>query len=96
MLADDATEVPLPDEAGRRREYLGVSLKDIAVVAGGRDKLALLLTSGASKGGPLAVIARAGYANSIVCDQAAAKAALEELAKAAPDAAAPAPPPGNR
>ena len=42
--------------------------------------LALLLTSGRSKGLPITLVVRAGCANAIICDQAAARAALEILA----------------
>jgi len=42
-------------------------------------RLALLLTSGASKGLPLTLVVRAGCANAVVCDEAAARAALEAL-----------------
>jgi hypothetical protein len=78
MLARDGTPVPLPSELGRC-EFLGVRLLDVRRLVRNRNKLALLLTSGPRKGLPLTVVARAGCASSIVCDQAAARSALEVL-----------------
>ena len=43
------------------------------------DRLALLLTSGPSKGQPIVVASRAGCADTVVCDVAAAHAALQIL-----------------
>ena len=80
MLDAHGGPIPLPGEAGSR-EFLGVSLREIQRVAKSRKKLALLLTSGANKGLPLTVVARAGCANTIICDEAAARAALEVLNK---------------
>jgi hypothetical protein len=78
MLSEKGAAVPLPSEAGQR-EFLGVNLRDIRNIAGSRSKLALLLTSGRGKGLPLVLVARAHCTNAIVCDQAAARAALEVL-----------------
>jgi transcriptional regulator with XRE-family HTH domain len=78
MLSEKGEAVPLPSEAGQR-EFLGVNLRDIRNIAGSRSKLALLLTSGRGKGLPLVLVARAHCMNAIVCDQAAARAALEVL-----------------
>jgi transcriptional regulator with XRE-family HTH domain len=62
-----------------RRELAGVRLPDIRRLARRDNKLALLLTSGARKGLPLTLVVRAGCADTIVCDQAAALSALEML-----------------
>jgi hypothetical protein len=78
MLSGKGEAVPLPSEAGQR-EFLGVSLRDIRNIAGARSKLALLLTSGRRKGLPLVLVARAHCTNAIICDQAAARAALKVL-----------------
>jgi DNA-binding transcriptional regulator LsrR (DeoR family) len=86
MLSSDALPIPLPDANGPR-EYLGASLRDVQRLARRRDKLALLLTSGAPKGLPLTVVARAGCTNAIVCDRAAATAALAALREPAGRAA---------
>ena len=80
MLDANGRPIPLPGEPGTR-EFLGVSLRDIQRLAKSRKKLALLLTSGANKGLPLTVVARAGCANTIICDEAAARAALEVLGR---------------
>ena len=55
-----------------------MALRHIKAVA--KKRLALLLTSGASKGLPLTLVVRAGCANAVVCDESAARAALEVLA----------------
>jgi hypothetical protein len=51
----------------------------VASTAADPEKLGLLLTSGASKGSPLVAVVRAGCANAVVCDERAARAALERL-----------------
>ena len=76
MLDAEAKPIPLVIR-GAESEYLGVALRHIEPVA--RSRLALLLTSGASKGLPLTLVVRAGCANALVCDEAAARAALEVL-----------------
>jgi hypothetical protein len=58
-------------------------------IAESRSKLALLLTSGRGKGLPLTLVARAHCANAIVCDQAAARAAVKLLKKHQPPAGSP-------
>jgi DNA-binding transcriptional regulator LsrR (DeoR family) len=78
MLSETGAPITLT-EGSRRRDFPGVSLEQIRAVAARRGKLALLLVSGASKGLPIAIVARAGYCNAIVCDQAAARAALQAL-----------------
>jgi transcriptional regulator with XRE-family HTH domain len=78
MLSEKAEAVLLPSD-GAQREFLGINLRDIRNIAGSGSKLALLLTSGRGKGLPLVLVARAHCANAIVCDQAAARAALEVL-----------------
>lgn len=85
MLSEKAEAVPLPSDAGQR-EFLGVNLRDIRNIARSTDKLALLLTSGRGKGLPLVLVARAHCANAIVCDQAAARAAVKVLKKHQPPA----------
>jgi len=75
LLAEDGTPIALPD----RREFVGISLADIRRLVRRQDRLAVLLTSGRAKGRPIVVASRAGCAGTIVCDQAAAKAALEVL-----------------
>jgi DNA-binding transcriptional regulator LsrR (DeoR family)/transcriptional regulator with XRE-family HTH domain len=85
-LARDGRPIPLPQSSGTR-EYLGASLRDAQRLARRRDKLALLLTTGAHKGLPLTVVARAGCTNAIVCDRAAAREALAALRDSAPRAA---------
>lgn len=75
----DANAQPIPlNVRGVESEYLGVALRHIEPVA--RNGLALLLTSGASKGLPLTLVVRAGCANAVICDEAAAKTALRVLA----------------
>jgi DNA-binding transcriptional regulator LsrR (DeoR family) len=76
MLDTNAEPIPLVIR-GAESEYLGVALRHIRQVA--RNRLALLLTSGVSKGLPLTLVVRAGCANAVVCDEAAARAALEVL-----------------
>lgn len=78
MLSEGGEPIPLPEHGGRR-EYLGVGLDEIQRLAARKDKLALLLASGESKGLPIKLVARAGYANAVVCDQSAARAALGAL-----------------
>lgn len=78
MLDETGEPIPLPDRRGVR-EYLGIGLDEIRALARRKDKLALLLASGASKGLPITLVARAGCCNAVVCDQSAAKAALAAL-----------------
>jgi hypothetical protein len=77
MLTRKAEEVELPGK--KITEFVGASLNHVKRVAQDPHRLALLLTSGAHKGLPLTIVARAGCASAIVCDQAAAHAALREL-----------------
>jgi DNA-binding transcriptional regulator LsrR (DeoR family) len=79
MLSEKAEPVPML-VGGERREFLGVSIAELQRVAAARDKLALLLTSGESKGFPLVVAVRSGCVNAVVCDETAAQAALAALA----------------
>jgi DNA-binding transcriptional regulator LsrR (DeoR family) len=79
MLDEHGLPIALPGEPGRA--FLGVGLRDIQRLAKRRGKMALLLTSGANKGLPLTVVARAGCANTIICDEAAARAALAVLGR---------------
>jgi DNA-binding transcriptional regulator LsrR (DeoR family) len=76
LLDEEARPIPL----SKGREFVGISLADIRRLVGRDDRLAVLLTSGPAKGLPLVVASRAGCADTIVCDQAAARAALEVLA----------------
>ena len=62
---------------------MGVGLDQIRNLVIRGDRMAMLITSGPAKGLPLTVVARAGYADRIVCDQAAARAALEVLSAGA-------------
>lgn len=78
LLDENGAPIPLPDG----REFVGISLPDIRRLVGSDDRLALLLTSGSAKGRPIVVASRAGCADTIVCDAAAANAALEVLAHA--------------
>jgi transcriptional regulator with XRE-family HTH domain len=78
MLSQQGNHVPLPSKDGKC-EFIGVGIQDVRALAKRNDKLALLLTSGKSKGLPLLAVFRAGCANALVCDQAAAEAALKEL-----------------
>jgi len=75
LLTADGQPIHLPD----RRQFVGVSLSDIQRLVVHEGKLALLLTSGRAKGEPITVVSRAGCADTIVCDQAAARSALEVL-----------------
>jgi DNA-binding transcriptional regulator LsrR (DeoR family) len=77
MLDAEARPIPL-NFGGVASEYVGVALRHIVPVA--QKGLALLLTSGESKGVPLTLVVRAGCANAVICDEAAARAALEVLA----------------
>jgi DNA-binding transcriptional regulator LsrR (DeoR family) len=79
LLSADGEEVPIPDVDGQAVQY-GVDMTEIRGLAQGRGKLAMLVTSGPSKGIPIVAIVRAGAANSILCDQKAARAVLAELA----------------
>ena len=83
-ISEDGEPIPLPDHAGQRRAHLGVGIDDIRSLAAKIDKLAVLLASGASKGLPITLVVRAGCANRVVCDQAAARAALKVLGVEAP------------
>lgn len=76
LLSKAGEPIPLPDG----REFVGVGLRHIERLVEREDRMALLLTSGPDKGLPLSIVARAGYADTLVCDQAAARAALEVLA----------------
>ena len=71
------------DEEGWSGRALGDPKRALAL----GTKLALLLTSGEATGVPLAVAVRAGRANAVICDQAAARAALAELANGAQSSA---------
>jgi DNA-binding transcriptional regulator LsrR (DeoR family) len=75
LLAEDGSSIPLP----HGREFVGVGLPDIRRLVGSPNRLALLLTSGPAKGRPIVVTSRAGCTDTIVCDQAAAAAALDVL-----------------
>jgi hypothetical protein len=77
MLTSDAEPLKLPGKA--ITEFVGVSLADVQRVAQDPHGLALLLTSGTHKGLPLTIVSRVGCASAIVCDEAAARAALREL-----------------
>lgn len=82
-----ATDVCLNllDELGRpialpkHREFVGISLRDICRLVRSPERLAVLVTSGQTKGRPIVVASRAGCTDTIVCDEAAAAAALEVL-----------------
>ena len=78
-ISGDGTPIPLPDSGGLRCEHLGVAIEDIRSMTSDHGKLALLLASGTSKGLPITLVVRAGCANTVVCDQAAARAALTTL-----------------
>jgi hypothetical protein len=80
MISEDGTPIALPSSGGVRRMNLGVSIGDIRTVAGRRNKLALLLASGESKGLPITLVVRARCANAVICDESAARAALRVLA----------------
>ena len=73
LLREDGSTIPLP----HGRQFVGIGLSDIRRLVRRRDRLALLLTSGRAKGRPIVVASRAGCAGTIVCDQAAANAALK-------------------
>ncbi len=75
LLDKDGKSIPLP----HGREFVGISQADIRRLAQRPDRLALLLTSGAAKGLPIVAAARAGCVGHLVCDQAAARAALQVL-----------------
>jgi hypothetical protein len=74
-LGENGEPTPSPD--GRR--LVGMELPLLGRMASRPDRLALLLATGTPKGLPITVLARAGYAGVIVCDQAAARAALGTL-----------------
>ena len=76
LLAEDGSAIPLANG----RKFVGIGLADIQRLLHRNDRLALLLTSGKAKGRPIAVASRAGCVDTIVCDRAAAEAALEFLA----------------
>jgi hypothetical protein len=77
-----ATSGLLPYPSGR--EPLGVPIEEIRRLASQRSRLALLLASGESKGRPIALVARAGCTNAVVCDAAAARAALAAVREGNP------------
>ena len=75
-LFDERGErIPLPGD----REFVTIGVSDIKRLVQRPDRLALLLTSGAAKGKPIVVAARAGCLDTLICDEAAAEAALKEL-----------------
>jgi len=76
LLAEDGSSIPLQDG-----QFVGIGLADIRRLVQRDDRLALLLTSGRAKGRPIVVASRAGCVDTIVCDRAAAEAALEVLAR---------------
>lgn len=80
MLSETGELVPLPCGKGQR-ELLGVGLRDLRGLARSETKLSLLLTSGAAKGESLLPVALARCTNAIVCDQAAARVALDAARK---------------
>ncbi len=80
MLSETGEPVPLPCGKGQRK-LLGVGLRDLRGLARSETKLSLLLTSGAAKGESLLPVALAGCTNAIVCDQAAARVALDAARK---------------
>jgi hypothetical protein len=80
LLTVDGKQRPL--EGGR--SFVGLSLLSAQRLARSPNKLALLLTSGTSKGLPLVAVNRSGAVNTIVCDERAALAALEGLGKPLP------------
>ena len=68
--------IPLPNG----RQPLGVPIEEIQRLASQPAKLALVLASGRSKGLPIVLVVLAGCANAVVCDAAAARAALVAIA----------------
>jgi DNA-binding transcriptional regulator LsrR (DeoR family) len=76
-ISERGEPIPLPEHDGHRREHLCVSIDHIRSLTPKKDKLALLLASGASKGVPITLVVRAGGASAVVCDQAAARAAAD-------------------
>ena len=74
-----ALRMPGPIALQRGREFVGISLSDIRRLVRTPNGLAVLLTSGHSKGQPIVVASRAGCTDTIVCDEAAALAALQVL-----------------
>jgi len=79
MIDENAAPIPLPMHDGRPRGYLGAGIDRIRSLSPKKDKLTLLLASGRSKGLPITLVVRAGCANAVICDRAAALAALEVL-----------------
>lgn len=80
LLDEEGRPIPLELD-GRRREPLGVDLARIQALARGEDRLALLLSTGQAKGVPMVVLSKAGAIDHVVCDEAAARAGLRELAR---------------
>lgn len=78
LIDRDGNEITLTDSEDTR-QLLGAALPDIRRVVHATNKLALLVTSGARKGLPLTLVVKAGCADTIVCDQSAAHAALEAI-----------------
>jgi hypothetical protein len=76
-LSESGDEIPLSGDL----RYVGLELKHIRGMIDKGDRLAILLATGAAKGLPITVVARAGCAGTVVCDQAAARAALQALAR---------------
>jgi hypothetical protein len=76
-LGENGEPTHSPDE----RRLVGMELPLLGRMASKPDRLALLLATGAPKGLPITVLARAGYAGVIVCDQVAARATLGVLRK---------------
>ena len=79
MLSASAKHTPLPDEGKSQRRFLGVELQELKRLTANPDRLSLLLASGEQKGLPLSIVLRAGCASAVVCDQLAARAAIEAL-----------------
>jgi DNA-binding transcriptional regulator LsrR (DeoR family) len=64
----------------RGHQPFSVPVAELQRLAADPKRLALLLASGASKGLPITLVVRAGCADTVVCDAAAARAALAALA----------------
>lgn len=75
LLDENGASIKLPGG----REFVGISQSDIQRVVERPGRLALLLTSGHTKGRPIVAANRAGCLDTLVCDQAAARAALSAL-----------------
>ena len=84
VLDELGAPIVLPED----RDFDGIGLADVGRLARQRSQLALLLTSGAAKGRPLVAVARSGCVDTIVCDRAAAVAALNALGLAPGEAQA--------